>query len=352
MPSSYQSILVLRLSAMGDVILVLPLLTRLATNPQIKVTFVVSHTFYPLCAHLAKDIEIIAINKPKTWRDYLYLYSLFKKRHFDILLACQASFRIHLLYPLISAKRKIGFDAKRAKDLHQLFIDESIPFQPNHLADSFQQFADYIHAPPTPVFWNYPPLPVLQNHLQQKMDTKITWIALTPCASKQERSPRTSFWIELITKIFKETPYGVVLTGSHTAIEKKYAEEISLAFSHEKTRLLNWVGGTTLDELRATLSLAKCLIAPDTGTLHLANAIKTPVIGLYAVANPALSGPYYYSAYVINRYPEAIQQFLQKDPQSIPWGVRVHHPFAMSLISADATFQRLIEVIKKEDVTN
>jgi heptosyltransferase I len=77
MPSSYQSILVLRLSAMGDVILILPLLTRLATKPQIKITFVVSKAYYPLCVHLAEQIEIIAIDKPKTWRDYLHLYHLF-----------------------------------------------------------------------------------------------------------------------------------------------------------------------------------------------------------------------------------------------------------------------------------
>jgi len=348
MPSSYQSILVLRLSAMGDVILILPLLTRLATKPQIKITFVVSKAYYPLCVHLAEQIEIIAIDKPKTWRDYLHLYHLFKKRHFDLLFACQASFRIHLLYPLISAKKKIGFDAKRSKDLHQLFIDESIPYRPNHLADSFQQFADYIHIPPVPVSWNFPPPPALKNSLQQQVATRAIWIALTPCASKQERSPQPSFWIDLITKIFEETSYGVILTGSRTAIEKKYAEEISHFFSDDQARLLNWVGCTTLDELRATLSLTKCLIAPDTGTLHLANAIKTPTIGLYAVANPELSGPYDYPSYVINRYKEAVCQFLHKDPQTIRWGVRVHHPLAMSLISAEVTFQRLTEVMQRE----
>ena len=335
-------ILVMRLSAMGDVILLLPLLERLCKSlPHAQVTFVVSESFYPLCYHLADDIEIIPIKKPKTINDYFKLYQQFKNRTFDILLACQASFRINLIYTLISAKRKIGFDGKRAKDLHGLFTDEYIPFLAEHLADSFQQFATYLKLPPQLIEWHFPENKSLQNEITHKLDTNKQWIALNPAASKKERSHSEVFWIELCALILKRTPYNIVLTGASGAFELKRASNIAQALN-QPDRVQNWVGQTSLEVLIELMRFVQCLIAPDTGTLHLCNAVKTPVIGLYAIASPELSGPYNYQQWVENVYPAAVRLFLHKDPSKVRWGTRVHHEKAMELIKVEPVFEKLL----------
>ena len=50
--------------------------------------------------------------------------------------------------------------------------------------------------------------------------------------------------------------------------------------------------GSSITTLASTLINAKALITVDTGTMHLATALKTPVLALFGPTNPALTGPY------------------------------------------------------------
>jgi heptosyltransferase I len=70
----------------------------------------------------------------------------------------------------------------------------------------------------------------------------------------------------------------------------------------------------------------------------MANAVGTPVIGLYATSNPARSGPYASRSLTVNRYPDAVAAEFGKPIQELRWGQRVRDPAAMDLITvADVT---------------
>jgi heptosyltransferase I len=69
--------------------------------------------------------------------------------------------------------------------------------------------------------------------------------------------------------------------------------------------------------------------------------MDTPVIGLYAVASPALTGPYQQMDYCVDRYPQAVEIFLGKDNVHLPWNTRVHHADAMALIETDDVMRQL-----------
>jgi heptosyltransferase I len=108
---------------------------------------------------------------------------------------------------------------------------------------------------------------------------------------------------------------------------------------------LNLSGKTTPKQLAALLSLVDVLIAPDTGSVHIARAMDTPVIGLYAVASPKLTGPYQRMEYCVDRYPQAVLKFLGKNPEQLPWNTRVHNPEAMALITVEDVMQQLEKVL-------
>ena len=55
---------------------------------------------------------------------------------------------------------------------------------------------------------------------------------------------------------------------------------------------IDQIGRDTLPQMLALLSEATVLLTPDSGPAHMATAVATPVIGLYAATNPARSGPY------------------------------------------------------------
>jgi heptosyltransferase I len=86
------------------------------------------------------------------------------------------------------------------------------------------------------------------------------------------------------------------------------------------------------------LQRAEAVISPDAGPAHLATAVGTPVIGLYACTNPDRARPYLSADYLVNHYPEAVEAKFGKKVDELPWGVRVRDEGTMARIAvADVT---------------
>ena len=107
----------------------------------------------------------------------------------------------------------------------------------------------------------------------------------------------------------------------------------------------NLVGQTKHKQIAALLGEVDCLIAPDTGPAHIAVAMNTPVIGLYAVARSGLSGPYQAPSYTVDKYPEAVEKYLGKSYSEAGWHERVHHADAMDLITIADVLEQLDRVL-------
>jgi heptosyltransferase I len=100
----------------------------------------------------------------------------------------------------------------------------------------------------------------------------------------------------------------------------------------------NICGKDTLKQLTALLARADLVVAPDTGPAHIASAVGTDVLGLFAASNPYRSGPYNSLEWCVNRYPEALQKFTGKSVEQARWGAKAEFEGAMELITmADAT---------------
>lgn len=333
------NIAIVRFSALGDVTLVVPTVRSLQRSfPDATITWITSPLAYSLLQGL-EGVQFEVYDKPRSLADYRAFYRAFSKRTFDVVLAMQANLRINLLYPALHAPIKMGFDRTRAREGQWLFCNQSIPFSNTHLADSFLAFAAQLGADSAIVEWN---LPVAEaehawahdrlQHLPRPL------IAIHPFASKAERNWIFERYAEVIQKARSKWHAGFVLTGGNATAEQDFCARLArIAPDHT----LNLCGLTTPKQLAAVLAQADVLVAPDTGPVHLARAMDTPVVGLYAVASPILSGPYAAQQYVVNRYPEAVRKFLDKDPGFVPWNTRVHNPNAMALIQTEDVMQQL-----------
>ena len=134
-------IAILRLSALGDVCMVVPVIRTLQQAlPQAQITWIISRPAYDLVEGM-DGVEFIVIDKPRGLGDYLALRKRLKHERFDVLLAMQAALRANLIYPFIHAPLKIGFDKNRARDKQSWFTNAAIPFAKEHLMDSFLAFA-------------------------------------------------------------------------------------------------------------------------------------------------------------------------------------------------------------------
>ena len=110
--------------------------------------------------------------------------------------------------------------------------------------------------------------------------------------------------------------------------------------------IINLINKTSLLEMLSILNKSQFYIGPDSGTLHMARMIDLPVIGLYATSNPLRTGPYCKLEYTINKYPQALEAFLDKKIENVKWGERVRNREAMKLIKIDDVKAQIKRVMK------
>lgn len=313
--------------------------------PAAKITWITSPLTHALLQSM-EGVHFEVVDKPRSLADYRAFYRAFRDRRYDVVLAMQANLRINLLYPALHAPVKIGFDRTRAREGQWLFCNRHIPFRDTHLVDSFLAFVEAVTGEAATATWK---LPVNESELnwahEQLQALPKPWIAIHPHASKAERNWLPERYAELISQAVARQQCGILLTGGNSSAEQSLCHRLAQL---APDRTLNLCGKTTPKQLAALLSLADVLIAPDTGAVHIARAMDTPVIGLYAVASPKLTGPYQRMEHCVDRYPQAVHRFLGKDPGNLPWNTRVHHADAMSLITVDDVMLQLEKVLEEQ----
>jgi len=335
------SICIVRLSALGDVLMMVPLIRTLQANlPQAQLTWVISRPAFDLVEGM-DGVEFIVIDKPDSLMDYWRFKKLMSRRKFDVLLALQAALRTNLLYPLIKAKRKIGYDSHRAKDGHGLFVKERITPGHDHTLESFLKFVEPLGITNKVISWNLPINAEDYAWAEHRLPKKGPILVVNPAASKPERSWPVERYIEVIKKAQEQWQVQIVLTGGPGGCDKYLAEQIL-----EVIPAVNLVGKTKPKQLLAVISKATVVLCPDTGPSHMSAAVNTPVIALHAVTNPAISGPYTFQHLAVNRYPEAVEKVFGT-PVKDSWGRHVHGDEAMKLILVDEVMANLAKVLQK-----
>jgi heptosyltransferase I len=342
--SEAPSICLVRLSALGDVVLVLPMIRTLQARwPGLRLTWVIGKGALPIVAGLESEgVEFIPIDKPRSVGDYLALRRRLADRHFDYLFCLQASWRANWLYPCISATRKIGYGADRAKDLHRFFIREALPPAKAHLAEGFLQFAEQLGVPaPARADWRLPLDPEALAWSRRELPN-TPFLALSACASKPERDWPVERYAAVLRQVKDRHALPIVLLGGRTPREIEMAQRI---LSVSGVPALNLVGRTTIPQLSAALSACRLLIAPDTGAVHIANAHGRPVVGLYGVAPASRTGPYGHLDTCVDVFAEAVRTLQGRDPATVTWAHRVHDPKAMELISVENVIGRVESIL-------
>lgn len=337
-----KSLCLLRLSAIGDVSHVLPTLRILQKAwPATRITWIIGKTEVALVRDIPQ-VEFIVFDKTKGWQAYLDLRRSLKGRRFDLLLHMQVSLRASLASLAVKTPVRLGFDRKRARNLQWLFSTHKIAAVPRqHVLDSFLEFPRALGLDVANIEWDIPIPDAARSKARELLPRERPILAINPCSSVRIRNYRN--WnVESYAKVidYAAEKFGMrtVLTGGPSRMEIDYAAAIE---RQATAAPLNLVGKTSLKELLAVLECAAVVIAPDTGPAHLANAVGTPVIGLYATSNPERTGPYLNRELTVNRYPQALKAEKGKSVDEVRWGQRVRNPEAMELITTHHVLEKL-----------
>ena len=120
---------------------------------------------------------------------------------------------------------------------------------------------------------------------------------------------------------------------------------IALKVPDARGDLVNQIGRDTLPEMLALLARATVLLAPDSGPVHMATMVGTPVVGLYAATNPLRSGPYLSGRWCVDAYPQAARAFRGCEPDELPWNHKIEEAGVMDLIGVEQVAARLDELL-------
>jgi len=260
---------------------------------------------------------------------------------FDVLLQMQVAFRANVLSAFVPAQRRIGYDRSRSKDLHGLFVNERIAERPGlHVLDAIGSFAEPLGVRQNQVRWD---LPVPDDahawaYAQWEYDGRPV-LMISPCSSHARRNWYPDRHAALADHAAAQG-WRIVLCGGRSDLERSTADAIVAA---ARTPVLDLVGKDTLKQLPALLARADLVVTPDSGPMHIANAMGTKVLGLHAASNPLRSGPYSDVRYCVDRYDAAARRFLRKPADQLSWGTKIEFDEVMSLVTVDdaiAAFER------------
>ncbi len=334
-----QTLCLLRTSAIGDVTHVVPLIHTLRNFwPQTKLTWVIGKLEHKLVGDIA-GVEFLVFDKAQGFNAFRAIRNQLKNRRFDVLLHMQVALRANLLSTLIHAPIKIGYDPARSKDLHGWFINQRIPAHQNeHVLDALASFIEPLGLQQTTVRWDIP-IPdnahaFAQNHLPGDQPTLL----ISPCSSHRLRNWQPQRYAAVADHAAQNLNMRVVLCGGPSAYERDFGNAIG---SHMSSTPLNLIGKDTLKELLALLKRADLVLTPDSGPMHMANAVGTPVLGLHAASNPARSGPYSDRRWCVDRYDAAARKFRGKPAAELPWGTKLEYSSVMDLIEVADVIEAL-----------
>ncbi|MGN6112455.1 MAG: glycosyltransferase family 9 protein [Luteimonas sp.] len=343
-PAPPASACLLRLSALGDATHVVPLVRTLQRAwPQLPIAWVIGRGEHRLLEGLP-GVEFIEYDKRSGLAGMFALRRALHGRRFGALLQLQVAARANLLSAFVPAGRRIGYDRGRSKDLHGLFVRERIPDRPGiHVLDAIGSFCEPLGLVQDRVEWNLPvPDDAHAWARAQWPEDGAPALVISPCSSHALRNWRAERYAAVADHAVARG-WRVVLCGGRSALERETTDAILAAMSAKTA--LDLVGKDTLKQLPALLARASLVMTPDSGPMHIANAMGAKVLGLHAASNPARSGPYSDRRYCVDRYDDAARRYLGKPAAELRWGTKIEREGVMDLVTVDdaiAAFERYV----------
>ena len=234
--------------------------------------------------------EIILFERKKGWRAFVDVRRALRERTFDVVLSLQVYFKAGVITAFTRAPVKVGFDRARARDLNWLFTTHRLPARPNqHVQDQYFEFLEAFGVPHEPVTWNLGPWP-------KEAQARRAFVATLPrpavtlvlATSNPQKDWIPERWAELVDVLYEDFGLHPVLAGGSSRRERAVEETVMRLARHTPHSTL----GVPLRELVWLIDASELVISPDTGPLHMAVALDTPVIGLMGYNNPKRIGPY------------------------------------------------------------
>ncbi len=292
-------LLIIRTSALGDIVHALPVLTALRRHlPEARVGWVVEASMLPLLQdHPDIDVRIPvklrgwrrALGRAATWREMRAAVRAMREFHADAVLDLMGNHKAGTLAWLSGCPRRIGLARPfRREPSSALWINETVRPRGEHAVDQVLGVLDALQIPPVDVDFGAERIMTTEPPaVQQLLDAHPEPFALIPPgAGWGNKVYPARWWGTVARQIHQQT--GIRVWVPCGPGEQELAAELAAA-SQGAARDLGLIDLPTLAGL---MRRARLVLGGDSGPLHLAHALGAPVLCVLGPTDPRRHGPY------------------------------------------------------------
>lgn len=343
------SVCLLRLSALGDCVNVVPIVHTLQHHwPQTRIGWVVNRTEAALVGDLP-GVDFYVMDKKAGRTGLKALKTQLQDVRFDVLLHMHASWRANRVSRLIYAPRKIGFDTMRARDGQRWFVNERIaPPAGRHVVDGFFAFLEQLGLHERVPDWQVPIADADRARATELLGADPAPILfISPCSSHPRLAWSAARYAAVADHAREQHGMRCVLVGGPAQREHVMAQAIA---ANMHGQALDVVGQTSIKQLLALFERGRLLLGPDSGPAHMAAAARLDVIGLHAATDSRRSGTYRCNELCVDYFDTAVRQHRKATADTVKWGTRIEDvEGVMELIPVAAVIARLDQVMTRFD---
>ena len=297
--------LVVRLTALGDILHTVPAVAALrAARRNARIDWVVERKWAAVLEGSPAINEVIPFDRRSAMGAVDCVRRL-RQNNYTCAIDFQGLYKSSVLAMLSGAPRRIGFERAWAREggAALLYSDRVVPTG-RHVAELNYSLAERVGAtrPATPIYPLRVPAGGAASIRARLAELGIgQYIVIAPGGSWRAKCWPAERYGEFCREFEKRSDLRVVVV--HGPGEESVAEEVSRAAAPAQPVAIR----TTIEELMGLLAHARCVVAADSGPLHLAAALGRPVVGLYGPTDPARNGPFVPGAVIISEVlPEEI----------------------------------------------
>jgi heptosyltransferase-1 len=292
--SPLQRILLIRLSAIGDVVMASGLIPALRqAYPEARIAWLTEEANADLLRHNPR-LDRVYLWPRRRWRNLrregryrqfmeeaMDLIRTLRAEHFDLVLDLQGLMKSGLWAWLSGGKRRIGLGSREGS---QWLVTETLDrkVEDNLIGKEYRKLAAFLGASDFRM-----DIAVSPDDEQSAAELLRTagvegeYALLCPFTTRPQKHWIDERWTELSQRLAAERGLKVVMLGGP-------GDRDRAALITQKTALHNLCGQTTLGQCAALVKHAKLLIGVDTGLAHLGIALNTPTLALFGSTCPYL----------------------------------------------------------------
>jgi len=291
-----KKILIVSTSWLGDAVITIPTIYGIKNLfPDAHLAILAKDTISDIFKTVEAVDEIIPFHKEKGCKkafSILKTSSMLKTKKFDRVFIFPKSIGSALTCFLAGIPERIGFRSGGRKFLLTKTVERDQKILSKHQVHYYKKLLGisektsfpklpHVHVPESHIKWAYEFL------LSKRDSSKDFLVGINPGSTYGEAKQ----WLperyeELVKRLYKNNRCDIIIFGDlNTSL---LAEEINKGL---KNKAIDVTGKTDILQLAALLKKCDVLVTNDTGPMHVACAVQTPVVAIYGSTNPVTTSP-------------------------------------------------------------